>query len=336
MQSSFQTKKIRLMILLGVTLLVFLTREAFSQVMNSHMPGGSVHQNTPQKSPTSQIQDTPQTAQQWNTISITVNARPTVMPTATPRPTALPTKAPPTAPSTPIPTQAPQPTAIPTAPSSPPPSTGAGLRYFPVGTSVSAMQAGASAMTKQQVKVLIEQEVDNSWGVIQSVLALSTKEKAYAFFLGMASVESTLRANLETGSGPSHSYGPIQTAEPAYANANPTYTPEHDVPEMVQYTFTPQNYYDPGIAVYMGIRHLIHFTRQAQASGYTGIQIIRHGLIGYNTGDVNWSNQNWIVQYSDEIGALAGWYLLNGHLYDTAFTYTGDPQVNRSQPWGWY
>jgi hypothetical protein len=184
--------------------------------------------------------------------------------------------------------------------------------------------------------MLIQKEIDNSWGVVQSVLALSTKEKAYAFFLGMASLESTLNAALETGSGPSHSYGPLQTAETAYANANPNYAPEQNVPEMVQYPFTPQNYYDPGIAVYMGIRHLIHYTRQAQASGYTGIQFLRHGLIGYNTGDVNWSNQNWIVHYSDEIGALAGWYLLNGHLYDTAFTYNGDPQVNRSQPWGWY
>ena len=191
-------------------------------------------------------------------------------------------------------------------------------------------------MTKQQVKILIEKEVDNAWGVIQSALGLSTKEKAYAFFLGMASRESTLSVNLETGSGPSHSYGALQAAEPAYANANANYAPENDVPEMVQYDFTPQNFYDPGISIYMGMRHLIHFSRQAVASGYTGIEFIRHTLIGYNTGSVNSSNQNWIVQYSDEIGALAGWYLLNGHLYDTAFTYTGDPQVNRSQPWGWY
>jgi hypothetical protein len=33
---------------------------------------------------------------------------------------------------------------------------------------------------------------------------------------------------------------------------------------------------------------------------------------------------------------MAGWYLHNGHLYDTLFTWTGDPNVNRSQPWGWY
>lgn len=332
MHRSFQTKKARIVLLIGAMLLVFLAREVFSRAMNLHMLGDSVHQDTSQKSLTPQTQAVAQSSPQWNVLSIGVNAQPTAMPTPTPRLTPSPTKTPPT----PTSTQAPRPTAIPTVQGSPPIGTGSGLRYFPVGTAVSAMQAGASALTKQQVKALIEQEVDNSWGVVQSTLAFSTKQKAYAFFLGMASVESTLNASLETGSGPSHSYGPIQAAETAYANANPNYAPEHDVPEMVQYTFTPQNYYDPGIAVYMGIRHLIHFTRQAQASGYTGIELLRHGLIGYNTGDVNWPNQNWIVQYSDEIGALASWYLLNGHLYDTAFTYTGDPQVNRSQPWGWY
>lgn len=316
MHRPFQTKKARIALLIGAMCVLFVVREGFSQVMDSHMLSGPVQQNTPQKSPTSLTQSISQSAQQWNTQAIEVYAQPTTMPAKTP-------------------TKAPQPTATP-AQGNPPGSTGPGLRYFPVGTSVSAMQAGARAMTKQQVKVLIEKEIDNSWGVVQSALGFSTKEKAYAFFLGMASRESTLNAALETGSGPSHSYGPLQAAETAYANANPNYAPEHDVPEMVQYTFTPQNFYDPGISVYMGIRHLIHFSRQAVANGYTGIQLLRHALIGYNTGDVNWSNQNWIVQYSDEIGALAGWYLLNGHLYDTAFTYTGDPQVNRSQPWGWY
>ncbi len=209
-------------------------------------------------------------------------------------------------------------------------------RYFPDGTTVTAIQAGARSLSKQQVKVLIEKEIEGSWSAIQSNLGFSTKEKAYAFFLGMASRESTLNAGLETGSGPSHSYGPIQAAETAYANANPSYDPETDVPEMTQFTFTPQNFYDPGIAVYMGIRHLLHFTRQAKAAGYTGTEQLRHALIGYNTGRVTTSDPNWLKQYSDEIGALAGWYLNNGHLYDDQFTWTSDPRVNRSQPWGWY
>jgi Cel124 C-terminal catalytic domain len=68
------------------------------------------------------------------------------------------------------------------------------------------MQAEASALTKQQVKVLIEKEIDTCWSLVQRALGFRTKEQAYAFFLGMASRESTLNAGLETGSGPSHSF----------------------------------------------------------------------------------------------------------------------------------
>jgi hypothetical protein len=215
-------------------------------------------------------------------------------------------------------------------------STGAGLRDLPLGTAVSILQAAASAMSKPVAKVLLEKEIDNSWGVVQSEMGFSTKEKAYAFFLGMATRESTLNAALETGNDSAHSYGLIQTAETAYANANPGYTPEHNVPEMTQYAFTPQNFYDPGIAIYMGIRHLIHFARLARAEGYRGTELLRHALIGYNTGYVDTKDQGWMTQYSDEIGAMAGWYLHNGHLYDAVTTWTGDPRVDRSQPWGWY
>jgi putative Mn2+ efflux pump MntP len=232
------------------------------------------------------------------------------------------------APTSPPPTSPP--------PVSPPnPSGSTPYRYFPVGTALSTIQSQGAALSKQQVKLLIEKEIDGSWGVIQQDLGFSTKEKAYAFFLGMASRESTLQVGVETGSGPSHSYGALQAAEPSYNDPGANYAPE-DVPEMTQFDFTPENFYDPGISIYMGMRHLIHFSKQATTAGFTGTQWLRHTLIGYNTGVVTFSNESWIQQYSDEIGALAGWYLLNGHLYDTQFTYTGDPNVDRNQPWGWY
>jgi hypothetical protein len=211
-----------------------------------------------------------------------------------------------------------------------------GLRYFAVGTPVGVMQAKASALSKQQVKELMEKEINDSWGVIHSALGFSTKQKAYAFFLGMATRESTINAGLETGTGSAHSYGPIQAAETAYANANPTYMPENDVPEMMQYAFTPENFYDPGIATFMGIRHLIHFSRQAKAEGYKGIELLRHALMGYNTGYVNTTDQGWMANYSDEIGLLAGWYLRFEHLYDAISSWTGDPRVIFSLPWSWY
>jgi hypothetical protein len=219
---------------------------------------------------------------------------------------------------------------VPTAPSS-----NVTDHYFPASMSVSAMKSASQSITKQQVKILIEGQVDKNWSVIQSKLGFTTKQEAYAFFLGFATRESTLQVVLETGSGPSHSYGPLQAAEPAYINTK-NYAPENDVPEMVQYELTPQNFYDPGIAVHSGIRHFLHFVNQAKAAGYTGTELLRHALIGYNTGAVNGASADWMKQYSDEIGAMAGWYLSTGHLTDAVYTWTDSPNVNRSNPWGWY
>jgi hypothetical protein len=299
-----------------LVILLLIVSEGVSLAMGLHTLAGSAHNNISQKkSSTGQAQVTPQSTQQ-NSLTITPNPRPTVTPT------------------TPAMSMQCGRGGTPGKPGTGKPSTGTGLRYFAMGTAASVLQALANALPKQLVKVLLEKEIDNTWGVIQSALGFSTKEKAYAFFLGMASRESTLNAGLETGSGSAHSYGPIQAAETAYADANPSYTPEHDVPEMVQYAFTPQNFYDPGIATYMGIRHLIHFSRLAKAAGYHGADLLRHALAGYNTGYID--NTGVLTSYSDEIGALAGWYLHNGHLYDSLITWTGDPRVDRSQPWGWY
>jgi hypothetical protein len=312
MHQLLQTKKARIARLIGAVFLLFIVSEKVSLAMDLHTLADSAHNNTSQKSSTGQAQVIPLSAQQ-NSLAIVPNSQPTGTLAA---------------PATSV--QCGQGGTTGNG------CTGAGLRYFAVGTAVSVMQAGASALPKQLVKALLEKEIDNSWGVVQSALGFSTKQKAYAFFLGMASRESTLNAGLETGSGAGHSYGPIQVAETAYANANPSYTPEHDVPEMTQYAFTPQNFYDPGIATYMGIRHLIHFSRLAKAKGYRGSELLRHALMGYNTGYIDTTDQNAMTQYSDEIGAMAGWYLHNGHLYDTLFTWTGDPGVDRSQPWRWY
>ncbi len=258
---------------------------------------------------------------------------------ATPTPGTTPTSTP-TAGNTPTPTATQGITPTPTPTGSEPNID----RYFPPGTSVSAMVAGASSLTQQQVKVLIEQQVQEYWSVIQSTFGFSSLTNAYGFFLGQATRESTLQGGLETGgttlgsgtagSGASgHSYGPLQAAETAYLNTNPNYQTEYDVPQIYQYDQVPQNFYDIGIAIHMGIRHLIHFAHLAQSAGETGVNIVRYGLAGYNTGQV--TNSGVLTSYSDEIGALAGWYIDNGHLYDTAWTWTGDPRVDRSNPWGW-
>jgi hypothetical protein len=199
---------------------------------------------------------------------------------------------------------------------------------------VEAIKSGSQNISKQQVKLLIERQVDEHWSVIQSKLGFTTKAKAYAFFLGLSTREATLQVVLETGGGPSHAYGPLQAAEPAYAN-DKNYAPENDVPEMIQYDLIPQNFYDPGIAVHMGIRHLLHFANQAKKAGYAGKELLKHALIGYNSGSVESDDPEWMREYSDEIGAMAGWYL-QGHLTDAAFTWTGNSNLDHSNPWGWY
>ena len=270
------------------------------------------------------------------------NGTSSVTPTPGTTPTRVPTNTPTSVPTS-TPTSAPTSTPIST-----PTPTGSEPnidRYFPPGTSVSAMISGASALSQQQVKVLIEQQVNEYWSVIQSTFGFSSLTNAYGFFLGQATRESTLQGGLETGgttlgsgtsgSGASgHSYGPLQAAETAYLNTNTGYQTEYDVPQIYQYDLVPQNFYDIGISIHMGIRHLIHFAHLAQAAGESGVNIARYGLAGYNTGQV--TNSGVLTSYSDEIGALAGWYITNGHLYDTAWTWTGDPRVDRSNPWGWY
>jgi hypothetical protein len=205
-------------------------------------------------------------------------------------------------------------------------------RYFPSGTSSTVMKTKATKIPKQQVKLMIDQQVHENWTLIQSLMGFTTIDKAYAFFLGMASRLSTLNAGLETGKGTSHCYGALQASETAYASSR--YAPENDVPQMYLYKFSPENFYDPGIAIHMGIRHVLHFVNQAKH--YHGVDRIKHAMIGVDTGSIQITAKSPIKSYCNEIAALAGWYLHNGHLRDSEFTWTNDTRVSRRNPWSWY
>ncbi|MDP4183334.1 MAG: carboxypeptidase regulatory-like domain-containing protein [Bacillota bacterium] len=253
----------------------------------------------------------------------TSNDYPEVNPVFTsvsPSPTINPTSTPTTAPTyTPTPTQ----------------GTSAEDRYFPAGTSKTDLIAKAKAMKVSETKALMKKQIDEHWDLLVSVCGFKSKETAYAFFFGFATRESTFRAETETGGGSAHSFGPIQTAETAFANANPSYMPETNVPEMFQYDYKDDTFYDVGISVHMGIRHFLHFARLAKEK-YSGVEVLRHGLMGFNTGWIDGSDPSWIAQYADEIASAAGWYLTNNHLSDDEFTWDMDPRINRSNPWGWY
>lgn len=251
-------------------------------------------------------------------------------------PTPTPTRTQPTPTPTPTPTRtqiSPTPTITPTPTRTQSGNTGDG--YFPAGTSKSELISKASTLKVSEIKAVIKQQVDEHWGVINSVCGFKSKESAYAFFFGMATRESTFRAATETGSAAAHAFGPLQTAETAYANADPNYMPELNVPEMFQYDFTDYNFYDVGISTHMGIRHFLHFARLAQEK-YNGKDIARHGLMGYNTGWIDGSDEAWIIKYADETAALGAWYLKNNHMSNDEFTWDTDPRVDRSNPWEIY
>ncbi len=215
------------------------------------------------------------------------------------------------------------------------------VRYFPLGTSPTVMKTKAAKIPKQQVKLMIEQRVQQNWKLIHTLMGFTTIDKAYAFFLGMATRESTLNASTETGGtetagfyNPGHCYGALQASVAAYVSSH--YSPEYDVPQtqMPPYNLSTGNYYDPGIAMYMGIRHFLHYINEAKQ--YHGVDRLKHAMIGFSTGSIQITDQSMVKSYDDEVAALAGWYLHNGHLQDSEVTWTGDPRVNRKNPWSWY
>ncbi|OPZ87826.1 MAG: Endo-1,4-beta-xylanase Z precursor [Firmicutes bacterium ADurb.Bin419] len=244
---------------------------------------------------------------------------------------------------TPTPIQTPTRTPVPTPANTPQPTQNNGPfndRYFPEGTSKQVMIQKASEMSVSQVKALIKQHVDEHYDLLAQQFGLTSKEDAYALCFGWATRESTFHAELETaiagwGENSAHAYGPFQTAETAFKNNYTHFMPEDDVPEMIHYELNESNFYDVGISIHMGIRKLIHFSKDAKAKGYTGKDALRRSILAFNTGWVEGASEAWIKEYSDEIAALAGWYL-NGHLSDDQWTWTGDSRVDRSNPWSWY
>jgi len=254
-----------------------------------------------------------------NVIPVTYTNTP--IPTNTPKPTNTQTHS-----NTPVPTNTPTPTTN---------QGSSGDRYFPAGTSKSELITKAGNLKVSETKAIIKKQVDEHWDVLVEVCGFKSKEKAYAFFFGFTTRESTFRAATETGSESAHSFGPLQTAETAYNNANPQYMPEKNVPEMFQYDFKDDTFYDVGISVHMGIRHFLHFARLAKEK-YSGVEVLQRGLMGFNTGWVDGSSSDWIAKYAGEIGSLSGWYLKENHLSDDMFTWDTDPRVDRSNPWGWF
>lgn len=227
-----------------------------------------------------------------------------------------------------------------------------GERNTPAGASTQEIRAINHKMSVQEVKYSLFKEIDEHWDLIKVRFGQTEREKVYALFLGLATRESTLGGNgdggdLETafsdgfGVSSAHAYGPMQTAVTAFADCDPTFMKEDDVPEMFQYSLSESTFYDCIISNHMGIRKIMHFVRSAIVDyNLEGYQVVRASLKAFNTGWANYTGENdgYYKNYPDEIIALAHWYYDEGHLYDNVFTWTGDERAAsyRNDPWGWW
>ena len=228
-----------------------------------------------------------------------------------------------------------------------------GDRNTPADASTEEIRAINHAMTVQEVKYALYKEIDEHWDLISVRLGQDNREMVYALFLGIGTRESTLGGNgdgadIETaqsqgfGVSSAHAYGTLQTAVTAFADADPTFMKEEDVPEMYQYSLTESNFYDAIISDHMGIRKIMHFVHVGMTEeGLSGYQVVRGALKGFNTGWATYTGDNdgYYKNYPDEIISLARWYYEEGHLYDNVFTWTGDQRVDayrQGNVWDWW
>ena len=210
-----------------------------------------------------------------------------------------------------------------------------GERNTPADASTAEIRAINHKMTVQEVKYALYKEIDEHWDLISTRLGQPEREKMYALFLGLGSRESTLGegkigSDHETayedgwGVNSAHAYGTLQTAVTAFAGCDPKFMPEDNVPEMFQYSFTPQNFYDCIISNHMGIRKILHFVEICINEEHMhGYQVIRNSLKGFNTGWCYMAEDDGAYKtYADEICSMAQFYYNEGHLYDNVFTWT--------------
>lgn len=230
---------------------------------------------------------------------------------------------------------------------------GYGERNTPADASTEEIRAINHKMSVQEVKYALYKEIDEHWDLLTVRLGQEDREKVYALFLGVGTRESTLGGNgdgadLETaysqgfGVSSAHAYGTLQTAVTAFADCDPTFMKEEDVPEMFQYSLSESTFYDAIISNHMGIRKILHFVHSAIVDyNLSGYQVVRAALKGHNTGwaDFDENNVGYYANYPDEIIAQAKWYYEEGHLYDNAFSWTGNQAIEEyrnSDPWTWW
>ena len=224
-----------------------------------------------------------------------------------------------------------------------------------------ALRTANRAFTRGDGKRMMARSVDDAWPAIKKYFALEDwqKERFVALMLGQSTRESTLCVDVETGTGKgwgvdsAHAYGLLQTAVTAFKGANPSFDQEDDVPEMRRYAWKAENFLDPMISNFMGIRKMCHFALEARAKyGQTDPRaVLRLAVQGHNLGHANPGNDAaYMADYPDNVARMGEWYWNGGHAADEAFTWTGNfdgkyPATSYARPiqggnwsanWDWF
>lgn len=192
--------------------------------------------------------------------------------------------------------------------------------------------------TRGDGKKMMARSIADCWPVLKKYFSITDaqKERFLGLILGQCTRESTLNVDIETGmrdrtgklqfnSNPAHAYGLLQTAGTAFKGVGNGYMEEKDVPEMKWYEFVPENFYDPMISNFMGLRKMCHFAKQAKEMyKQTDPQVIlRLAVQGHNTG---WAKPGetdvYLADYPDQIARMGEWYYSKGNLTNDAYTWS--------------
>jgi hypothetical protein len=204
-------------------------------------------------------------------------------------------------------------------------------------SSAAAIKQSNRKYSRADVKKMLAVSVNDAWPALKVHFGFEDwqKERVVALFIGQATKESTLRIDVETGTdkgfglNPAHAYGPLQTAVTAFKGSTEKYgyMAESDVPQMKWYDWTAENFYDPMISNFMGLRKMCHMAHRAktEVKAKDPRDILRRALKAFNTG---WPNdppgdKDW-MDYAYQIGRMGEWYYTKGHMTDDAFTWTGN------------
>jgi len=204
-----------------------------------------------------------------------------------------------------------------------------------------ALRKAARVYTTADAKRMMAVTVDDAWPAMKQYFELvdAQKERFVALMIGQSTAESTVCIDVETGTdkgynkNPAHAWGLLQTAVTAFKGASatngdlPDYDNENDVPEMKHYDFTPENFYDPMISHFMGLRKMAHFAKQAREvyKVTDKWQVLRLAVAGHNLGHSNpKQTDEYFAWYPDQCARMGEWFYTKKHLTDDAFTWTNN------------